>query len=258
MAVMRLDLTRTWADARALLRANADAISALAGMFILLPGIVSSWLLPEPKVLAAGASLAAILRANMDYMAASWPIFLLSALVTAFGSLSLLSLLVHRSRPTVATAMRMGLAALPVYLLASMLQTLVMVGGMMLFVLPGLYLGARLICISVVAAAEERRTPFALLTRSFQITRGNGWRILLLLSVMLIVSLVVSEAAVAVFGIVSTLLLPADIARLIGIAVSSLVAAAFSVAVSLVCASIYRQAIAPPPPVPTIRWHGRG
>jgi len=49
----------------------------------------------------------------------------MSAIIVAFGSLALLALLIHRSRPTVAEALRIALFALPAYVLANLLQSMI-------------------------------------------------------------------------------------------------------------------------------------
>lgn len=241
MAAIRLDLARIWADAVAMARANIDALSAIAGMFMLLPGVLSSWILPEPARPDPKARLGDILTANSDYMAAHWPIIVLSGLLVAFGSLAILALLVHPTRPTVADALRLGLVALPFYMLASMLQAAAVIAGCFLFLLPGIYLAARFLCIASVAVAEGRHGPIAIMARSFQLTRGNGLRLLLLLAVMLIVGVIVSTVARSVVGIAGALLLPADLARFANILMGSLIETAFALAVTIVGAAVYRR-----------------
>jgi phage shock protein PspC (stress-responsive transcriptional regulator) len=239
---MQLDLSRTWADAAAMIRTNMDIMFGLAGMFILLPRILTGWLLPEPVAKHAKPTLADLLAANSEYMAAHWPSMALSAIVVAAGSLALLALLIHRSHPTVADALRIALVALPGYILANLLQSAIVVAGLFALVLPGLYLIARLICIAPVAAAEPTRNPVTIMMRSFAMTRGNGWRILLLLAIILGVALVVTSAVGAVAGIAVKLMLAPELARLALIIVSALAETALAVVLLAVSASIYRQA----------------
>lgn len=239
---MQLDLSRTWGEATGMIRANLDMISAVAGMFILLPRILTGWLLPEPVAKEGRPTLADLLSANSEYVTAHWPSMALSAVIVAVGSLALLALLIHRSHPTVAQALRIALAALPGYVLANLLQSMLVVAGLFALLLPGLYLIARMICIAPVAAAEAQRNPVTILLRSFAITRGNGWRILLLLAVILGVALVLTSAVTAIAGITVKLLLPPDIARLMLIILSGLFEAALAVVLLAVSASIYRQA----------------
>ncbi|MET0366117.1 MAG: glycerophosphoryl diester phosphodiesterase membrane domain-containing protein [Sphingobium sp.] len=224
-----------------MMRANIDAISAIAGMFILLPGILSAWILPDRAPPAEKTTLTDILNANSEYMAAHWPIVTFNALLVAFGSLTLLALILHPSRPTVAGAMRIGLSVLPFYILANIVQTLVVMSGLILFILPGVYLVARFLCIAPIVVVEGRHSPLAIAARSFQLTRGNGWRIILLLLVILFVAVIISTVVSLIVAIASSLLLPPDIGRFLGIVIGSVVETALAVAVTLVSASVYRQ-----------------
>lgn len=239
---MRLDLASTWNDAAAMIRRNRDVLSAVAGMFLILPMIVSGWLLPDPGPLPEGATMEDLLAAQIAYFGENAPVILTSGLVVTFGTLSMLVLLVHPSRPVVSDALRLALRLLPAYLLANLLQSLAVFGGFLLFILPGVYLIARLICIAPVLAAEEERGPVALLMRSWAITRGSGLRILLMLAIIFLVAIIVSSALSAVVGIVAGLVLPADVARLVTIIAGALVEAALAVAIMAVSAAIYRAA----------------
>jgi hypothetical protein len=237
----RLDLSRVWADVRATLRVNGDTLSAIAGLFILMPGIVSGWILPNRALPVGQITAADIMAANTAYITAHWPIIVANAVTVAFGSLALLVLLLHRSRPTVATTLRLALAALPFYVLASLINTLVVAGGALLFLLPGVYLAARLVCIAPVAAVEGLHSPFAIILRSFHLTRGNGWRIILLFGVIIVVAIIVASAIGALVGVAAMMLLPPDIARLVTIIVGSLMEATLAVVVAVTSGVVYRQ-----------------
>lgn len=238
---MRLNLLRTWQEAADMVRANMDMVTGLAGMFILLPGILSAWLLPAPAPKQGKATVGDLLAAQSDYIMAHWPAMALSAMIVAFGSLALLAVLVHRDRPTVAEALRIALVVLPGYVLANLLQSLVVFAGLFALVLPGLYLIGRLICIAPVAAVESHRNPVTIMMRSLAVTRGNGWRILLLLAVILVVALVLSSAIGTLVGILAKLLLSPDLARLTLIIFGSLFETVLAVVLLAVSASIYRQ-----------------
>ncbi len=242
---MRLNLAATWNDAVAMIRRDRDVLSAVAGMFLLLPMIVSGWLLPDPQPLPEGATIADLLAAQVAFFGANAPVILISGLIATFGSLTMLVLLVHPSRPVVSDAMRLGLRLLPLYLLANLLQSLVVFAGLILFILPGIYLIARLICIAPVLAAEEERRPVALIMRSWEITRGSGLRILLMLGIILLVATIVSSALGAVVGIIAQLALPADIARLVTIVAGAVVEAGLAVTIMALSAAVYRGAPRP-------------
>lgn len=243
---MRLNLASTWNDAAAMIRRDRDLLSAVAGMFLLLPMIVSGWLLPDPRPLPEGATIEDLFAAQIAFFGDNAVVILTSGLIVTFGTLTMLALLVHPSRPVVGEALRIALRLLPAYLLANLLQSLAVFGGFMLFILPGFYLIARLICIAPVLAAEEERGPVAVLMRSWAITRGSGLRILAMLAIILLVAMIVSSALGAVVGIIAGLVLPPDVARLVTVIAGALVEAALAVAIMAVSAAIYRAAAARP------------
>lgn len=239
---MKFNMAATWNDAVAMLRANRDVLSAVAGMFLFLPMILSGWLLPDPQPLAEGATIEDLLAAQLAFFADNAPVIVASGLVVTFGSLAMLVLLVSPQHPAVGEGLRLALRLLPFYLLANLLQSLVVLAGLSLFILPGIYLIARLICIAPVLAAEEQRSPLALLVRSWEITRGSGLRILLMLAIILLVAMIVSSALGAVVGIIAGLALPADLARLFSVIAGAVVEAGLAIAIMALSAAIYRGA----------------
>lgn len=242
----RFDLGRTWADVLAMARSNIDVLSALAGMFVLLPNLLSGWILPERQAPAGRpATFEDMLNANAAYITAHWPIMVANALIVTFGLLTLQAVLVHGERPTVARAMQIAVVVLPFYLLANIVQTAIVSVGLILLIVPGAYAFGRFLCAAPVAVAEGRRSPFAIVARSVELTRGNGWRLVLLLVVLVLVAAVVSTVLTLVFGIAGALLLPPDLARFLNIFVGATIEAALAVTIMLVGASLYRQATAP-------------
>lgn len=241
---MRLELAQAWRETGQMLRAHADMVSALAGMFILMPGILLGWFLPDPQPLPADATPWQRIAVQADWFSANAPAILLNGLCVAFGSMAILILLLDRRRPTVAEAMRAAIRALPIYLLANFLQSLAVLVGLLALILPGLYLAARFLCMAPVAAVEGLGNPVAVLGRSIDLTHGNGWRILLLLTAIMFVAVILSTALVTTTGIVGALLLPADLLRLVVIIVKTLVETGVAVVILGISATIYRQALA--------------
>lgn len=68
-----------------------------------------------------------------------------------------------------------------------------------------LAIAARLVPLSAIAINESSR-PIALLRRSWALTKGNFWRLLGLLMLLMIAALVLSAATTAVVGSVATLI----------------------------------------------------
>lgn len=240
----KIDLSLVWDDAKAMGIANRDLLSAIAGMFILMPSLISEQFIKMPAKLTGEPDNAAALARFAQYGADNWPVLLIHAVVTSFGALALYALLLRRERLTVSESLKAALPILPAYVLANMLQGMGVMSGLLLFLIPGFYLIGRLALIAPVAATEKLTNPLAILRRSAALTRGNGWRIFGVLAIIVVTMFIIGTVLASLVGAVSELVLPADIATLLMTLVSSLIEAAMAVIVVLISAALYRAAIA--------------
>ncbi len=242
--MMKTDLSAIWADAVAMGKANRQLIAPLAGLFLFLPSMIADQFLVGPPSVDPAAT-GVLLDRLATFAQDNWLVLLLRGIVTSFGSLAILVLLLRGERPTVAEAMRIAAGVLPIYIVANLMQSLVIVSGMMLFIVPGLYLIGRLVLVSPVAAAEGASNPLTPLTRSALLTNGRGWISLLLVAVIFCVAMVVSIIVTAVTGTVFALLLPVEVARIGQMLIAGLVEAAMAVALILATAALYRALVSP-------------
>ena len=241
----KIDFNIVWDDAKAMAATNRDLLTAIAGMFLLLPLVVSSQLLNVPEMPGKNPSQEAVLAWYEAYMQANWLLLLVVTLITSFGTLAMLTLLLRPERLTVAESMHAGLRVLPGYFLAYILQTFGIMAGLMLFIIPGFYLIGRFALVAAVAAAEGHANPLTILRRSAELTRGNGWRVFFLLAVIMVILFIINIIATVMIGIFASLLLPSDLADLAMGIISGLFWAAIFTLIVLVSAAIYRTATAP-------------
>lgn len=226
--------------------ASGDLLAVLAGMFVMLPMIVSLQLI-EPAMAAQAQqppaeTVQALFDLYMRQMAAHWPVLLARELISGFGMLAMLVLLLREGRPTVGESLRMGLWLLPAYALAEIIGGLMLAVAFMAFVLPFFYLLARLVLVPCVAAAEGRTNPVELIRRSLALSRGNGLRILLMLAILFLTAQLAIRVVLLIVSIAGALLLPAELAGLAEHVAVGLLSAAVAVASVLMTAAIYRQA----------------
>ncbi len=249
----KTDLSAIWADAVAMGKANRQLIAPLAGLFLFLPSLIADQFLTGPPPVDPAAATGVMMERLATFAQENWLVLLLRGIATSFGSLAILALLLRRERPTVAEAMRIAMGVLPLYVVASLVQSLVIVSGLMLFIVPGLYLIGRLILVSPVAAAEGVANPLSPLTRSALLTNGRGWSSLLLVAVIFCVAMVASIVVTALTGTFFALLLPAEAARIGQMLVAGLVEAAMAVALILAMAGLYRALVNPGVSSPALR-----
>lgn len=223
MANGKLDMGKAWTQATAMMGANRDTISAVAGLFFFLPSFAAALFVPElvnpepAKVDSDDPEI--IVQAAMEHLTAiyadNWPVFLAITVAGFIGSITLLALLSDRGNPTVREALSTGLRRIPTYLGAQLLSALgaglviglplgllgafasptvtVLVGLLLVIVL--VYLIVKFSLIAPAIAIEGIRNPIAAITRSWQLTKGNSLRIfgfilLLFVTISIILALV--------------------------------------------------------------------
>lgn len=211
---MKLDLGRAWNDATALMSANKDVISIVAGVFFFLPYLALSLLMPEvaqPQIDAGNTE--ALPEALIALYAENWWVFLITSILQMIGMLALFALLTDRARPTVGEALKRGAKGFPSYFVAQMLAVLALglVGGLLAVISPLLiilaipvffYVMIKFSLIGPVIGIEQMLNPIAALKRSWQLTKGNSLRIFAFYVLLFVVLFVVSILVTLITGVV--------------------------------------------------------
>ncbi|NNM78102.1 hypothetical protein HJG53_14460 [Sphingomonas sp. ID1715] len=199
----RLDGGQAWTDAMALLKGQREILLTVAGFFLLLPMLIL--LMLRWPVLDAESSAGAVAGWNRWTEHNSlW--LLLVAVCGSFGRLAILILILDRSRPSVREALGGAAQLFLWFYLAGMLAGLAQYGGLLLFVIPGLYLVGRLFVVEPALVAERLTNPLRVLARSFEITRGNGWRIFAVTAIVVVGGTIFLLAVSTVVGVFAALM----------------------------------------------------
>ena len=235
----------TWADTLRLMRTHWAAFVAIAGVFNFLPVLLVNHFLPwpdfPPDMAPARAlnMLGSFLRHNLIW-------FVLQSFVVMIGSAAMLRL-VFRQNITVGAALWFGVLLLPAYSLLLLFTNLAVCIGLVLLIVPGLYLAGRLFPAGAAMVAEDRRHPIDTIRRAFALTKGHGWQILALYILVALPGGVLIYAVQAVTG--SLLILIAG--QALGTFLSGIIVAALNAAVTtlltILSAAVYR-ALAPQKP----------
>ncbi|MDC8754418.1 glycerophosphoryl diester phosphodiesterase membrane domain-containing protein [Erythrobacter sp. sf7] len=269
MANRKLDMGKAWTQTTALIGANKDTISAIAGLFIFLPSFAAALFVPEianPPQPAPqpGADPQVAMQATLDQLTAmyadNWALFLAITIAGFVGSMSLLALLTDRGNPTVGEALGKGLKSIPSYIAAQILCGLAaglviglplgLVGAFappavtvlvsLLLVVLAIYLVIKFSLIAPVIAIDEVRNPFTAIARSWQLTKGNSLRIFAFLVLLFVVIVIIGALVQGVL----TLILSAfggSVASIGTGIVGALVNAVVTVIFLVVIAAVHRQ-----------------
>lgn len=260
---MKFDMSEAWREAMAMITANREVLLVVAGIFFLLPSLalglsmggIEESMLTDPET--AQAQL-------YELYAGWWWLFIAVLLAEIVGYLALLALLRDSSRPTVGEALKTGvvglLPAIGAYLLttlglgivfgallglAGVIGNAVFVALMVIVVIVlGVYVGVKLSLSGPVIAIDKVSNPVRVLARSWHLTKGNSFRLLLFYLLLAVVYVIVSILLAAVIGAL-TLAFGSDSALTISGIISGVFSAAVTVVLVAIIAAVHRQLSGP-------------
>lgn len=260
---MKFDMGKAWNDAMALLAANRDVVMIVAGVFFLLPQLAAGLLISNPMAsLGSDANLKPeqIMDILLKFYASHWWVFVLLVVAQYIGVLGLLSLLTDRARPTVGEALKFGAMCMLPYIGAVILMTLAMAvvisipmaigaalggvaGGVVVvaIAIPLLfYLSVKFSLAAPVMAIEKQFNPVTALIRSWQLTKGNSFRLFFFYALLLVALLVISMVISFIIG--TGLAIMGQEAAMIGNSIiGSIINAGIVTAMLGIWAAIHRQ-----------------
>lgn len=237
--MVKFDMGAAWDDTLLLLKSHSALIGAIAAVFLFLPALAFAWFGPTPIEPPAGADLNQVMETFRASFRQMLPGQVVVALCTIVGTLAILRLWLARTGISVGEALTFGLMLFPTMLAVQILSGLAIFAGVLLLIVPGLYLVGRLALVSPAIADRGLYNPFEAIRTSWSLTKNNGWAIFFFL---FLVALVIVIAALIIGGIVSVVFgAEAGLGRMIG----GLVEAAFGAIGSLVSVAVsaatYRQ-----------------
>jgi len=234
----KLSYDAAWADLVAMAKSNASVLAILAGAFLLLPNFAELLFAPPPNVRAFDWNG---LRQMEDYYRENGLTLILCNLPVWLGSAGILALLLDPRRLTVGEALKSGLRLLPGVIVLNWLVQFLIVMGLLLLVVPGVYLIGRLVVASPAQMAERIGNPIKAMGRSFALSAGNGWRIAGLVALIVVVAVIVASVANTIVGILFSLVLPKAVLGEGLALLRSTIGAATALLLLLLGAALYRQ-----------------
>jgi hypothetical protein len=244
----KLSISQAWDETRAVLARDGKLIGTVALALFVLPGLVLGVVTPAKPQPGAWMLVGFV-----------------AVLVTLVGQLAIIRLSIephvsvaeaigHGARRLLPYILSILMWAVPFLLLGSLLSTMVgkdvehpnggAVLGLAVLTAIGVFVGVRLVLAAAVASAEPVG-PLAILRRSWDLTRGNWWRLFAFLILFVGAAFVLIIAAGtmmgliarAVFGDVSAL----SVGGLLLAIIAQLVSAFVSVILFVMLARIYAQ-----------------
>ncbi|HKT75995.1 MAG TPA: hypothetical protein VJQ78_04620 [Sphingobium sp.] len=256
-----MSIGKAWEETVAFVARERSLLFPVALLFVALPGLVLQEMTP-PELTNWKMG-----NAGMPTVPASfWLAMLIGVIIIWFGSLTLFALAL-RPGISVAEALRLSMARLPVLLGTALVVAGVLLGALVVamivvvaFSLVAKPIGAALamlVAIGVGAGTvfgsvrllllnpvviDGNEGVMASLRHGWTLTRGHFWRLFGFILVLTLLSAIVGAAAQAVFGVVGTLIGGADGGRLTGGVAAAAVSTVVQVYMLVMLARLYRQA----------------
>ncbi len=204
---MGLDVVATLRDAWGLFRRDRSLLLRLAAPFLFWPAFALGLLVPAPPLPETdGGEATARAMAWVDSVGAwagqygGW--YFATYAIGLIGTAAILALQLSGGSVTVGEALARALKMMPRFLLAMILVALPVGAGMLLYILPGLYVAGRLLLVGPVLFAEQRMAAMAALTRSVVLTRGAGLSMAALASFIYLGGMLAAQPFLALIAVV--------------------------------------------------------
>lgn len=234
---MTLSYSAIWDDVVRLLKSHGALLIAVAGVFLMLPELLSAYFFPRPEA----ATMREVVQQMSAYVREAWPVLLATAIAGALGTLTMLLLIFDRSGGlTVGGAIRRSFALLVPFVVASLIANLLIGAGLALFVIPGLYLIGRLTPLGAVIVAEGRG-PIDAIRRTFDLTKGQGWAVLGFVIVIFVAGTILVFAISSVLGAILLLVAGPRVGAFLLLVISAALGAVLTTVAVVAYAAIYRR-----------------
>ncbi len=234
-----LDFTAAWNEGMALLKAHREAALAITGVFMFLPQLIFGYMFPQPAFDTSNPET--VFGELMAFYQLIAPWTLLMGILSGVGFLAINFIAINHTQPATGDAIVMGAKHYVTLLVASILSGLAIGIGLLLLLVPGLYLAVKFSQIRTVIAAENQLNPITVLSRSWEITKGNSLRIFAFVLIIVIVAAIAMITFNAVLGGGAMLILKGNAGLFISALVAAFSSAVITLLLEFINMGIYRQ-----------------
>lgn len=239
----KFDMGAAWDDTLLLLKSHTALVIAIAGVFFFLPALAFAWFGPAPVEPPAGADFAQLMASFRESARQMIPGQIVIALSTMVGTAAILRLWLARTGVSVGEALTFGFMLFPTMLVAQILTGIAIGIGIILLIVPGLYLVGRLALVAPAIADRAIYNPIDAIRTSWELTRNNGWSVFFFL---LLVAIVIFIVALIIGGVLAVIAGSGPgFGSMAGGFVEAMFGAISSLFSAAVAAAVYRQLALP-------------
>jgi hypothetical protein len=234
-----LDFSAVWSDTTDMLQQHREAIIAMAGLLMFVPNWAAGFFVGQADVEGL-ASMSDILAAQGQHMIDNMMILIPLSLVSFFGGIAVLTLLLRTEMARVSDALAFAVKLLPVYFLVSILTGILTGLGVLALFIGMLYLAGRLMPVGPVVVAEPGTGILGSIGRGWELTRGLGWKCFALFMIVFLVAYISIMVTNLIIGTICALIAGPDGVPLIETLFSAMTETGLSLVILTLQASLYR------------------
>ncbi len=234
-----IDYNTVWDDATFMLRGHQEAVLALAGVLLFLPSWIAQFFGGSPDLVGV-TSMTQILERQQAHLAANWHILLPAAILSLFGSACIYVILTRNDLGKVGDALPIALKLLPLYFVLQVAAGMLLAGSVFVLIIPVLYLLVRFWLAMAALPDPQNSGLFGALSRSWNLTRGAGWKAVGLAVIVGVVSLACFIVVQIIVGLLMQLFAGKGGVPFVEMGFSALVGTMINIFVIALTVSLYR------------------
>ncbi len=169
----RLEIDVVLRDTFALVGRDFGLTLSVAAVFFFLPSFIFYGFVPLSVPPATDAGDGNAVFADLLVHGLAYPLLLLGTF-SAVGSVIIIRLWFQPVGETVAAALGYAMALVPVTIALHLAVSIATIGGMMLFIIPGIIISARMLMTSALIADRPYASPLEAFRASWALSQGNG------------------------------------------------------------------------------------
>lgn len=235
-----IDYNRVWDAAIAMLRAHQEAVLALAGVLVFLPSWIAQFFGGSPDLVGV-TSMTQILERQQTHLAANWHILLPTAIFSLFGSACIYVVMTRNDLAKVGDALPIALKLLPLYFVFQVATGMLLAGSVFVLVIPVLYVLVRFWLAMAALPDGQNLGLFGALSRSWNLTKGVGWKAVGLAVIVGIVSIACFIVVQIIVGLLMQLFAGKGGVPFVEMGSSALVGTIINIVVIALTVALYRQ-----------------
>ncbi len=199
-----IDMSMVWNRTTEMLARHREAITAIAGLLIFVPGWANAHFVPPPD-LAGLTTVSAMMEAIGQNFLDYWQIDVPLSLISFFGGIAVLTVMLRPDREHVGDALKFAAGIFPLYFCVAMLAALLISFGALAFLIGLIYVAGRLMIVGPLFVANPAKGLNAI-KEAWEITSGNGWKCAGLLVVVTLVAQVIMAVISLLVGTLCALI----------------------------------------------------